>query len=165
VPGARREVARLEDVLTIAPRPDSGTIENERIAPETAAAALPEVEAARTETADTTAEGDAAPTDAAELRPSADARPAEPIHVAAAALREAFWFEQASAFQSDGAGEATTRPAPEPDMPKVESVRPPAHSATSDVERRNPWLVALCLLALIGLVVVLTGRSPRAKTD
>jgi hypothetical protein len=165
----RREVARLEQVLTIAST--SGT---DRIAAETAADAMPEVQPARTE-ADDTPGDDAAPV--AEVEPVAEievptsdeVHAGEPSYMAADALRQAFWFEQASALRSNGDGEGTIRQALQAAVPEVDPDPYTAVSTTSNVEpepgeaqtSRRPWVAAVCLLALIALVAVLTGRDLR----
>ena len=145
------EVARLEDVLTVAPA-DHGP-----------AAAAP---------IEPSAHVSAPPADELERGASAEDHAPEPLYVAAQALREAFWFEQASAFK------AATREAPQSHLPeasaaepvRTESVPPPsAHEGTPQPApepstapaSRSRWVVAMWVLALIALVALLTGRSGR----
>lgn len=132
-----REVARLEDVLKIsAPAPASLSV------PPPAAPAL---EVAEEPTAEVTS----------------IAPPAVPSYVAAQALREAFWFEQASAFSAA----ATSCPPPEAAAVEVEA--PSQVEAASTELDSHPeaeatsWLTAIVLLTLLALVMVLTGRRPR----
>jgi len=157
VAAPQREVARMEDVLKVSPaRPTS-------VAPP----AAPEVEPARTE-------ADEAPVPQAAEALSIAPPVSVPAKVAAQALREAFWFEQASAFSTA----AVTRPAPAAaaaeaaPAPMAESVAlpeperqvvsereielQPAHAAGSD-----NWITAIFLLTLVALVMLLTGRRPR----
>jgi hypothetical protein len=185
----RPDVARLEDVLTVLSRP-----EDPGIAPRTAAAAQPEVEASLSDTETPVAETPVADTPVAET-PAPEASPVEqpeplvrgevppltPSYVAAHVLRAAFWFEQTSAFESRPDDEVTPDPV-ETAMPLLDparhaatSVPPPTSAApvsappppqaeplpAAEVEtsQRN-WITALCLLALVALVVVLTGRRP-----
>ncbi len=181
---APREVARFEQVMTI--KSTDGT---DRVAAKAAAAAMPEVQGARTEADDTTAEVNAAPVREVELPTSDEAHASEPSYVAADALRDAFWFEQASAFKSNGDGEGATQQAPAVAMPEgdpdpytadgtTSNVRPdPCEGDARQCAQPNgsrsvvpPWIgqasqrhsiAAICLLALIGLVAVLTGRELR----
>lgn len=109
-----RDVARLEDVLTVAPTSDT-------VAP----------------TADDESAADAA----------------------ADTLREAFWFEQASAF----------RPSCEAEHDPGQSAQPAGREPAADAQPvashpRGRWPAALCLLALIALVVLLTGHSRRRSS-
>lgn len=133
VPPPRPRVARLEEVLKVDPK--------DRIAARTAAAAVPEVEAPRPE-----------------AKPSVPA----PSYLPAYALRAAFLFEQSAAFKADDDEEETTVEAPEPVVlaaPQLEP-EPQAVEAAPEATSQSNWVVALCLLALIALVVVLTGRRP-----
>jgi hypothetical protein len=182
-PRAAREVARLEDVLTVA-----STDDLDRIAAKTVTPAVPNVEPAQNDADDTTHDVNAAPGDEVELPTSAEKRASAPTSVAAHVLREAFWFEQ-SAFWSNGDGNETTPPAPQAaaagldrDRDAADSTRSNAEPDPSDADARpcaqhdssrsarsfwmgqtsgRHWAAALCLLALVGLVVVLTGRDPR----
>lgn len=154
-----RDVARLEDVLTVDPS-----------AANAAAAADPEP--AQIEADETAA------IDQVEYPTRADRHPAEPTYVAARALREAFWFEQASAFKQIGsaihaadrdrnAAEDTTNEAhpvqSEPDAAPGEQQDSSQSVLASLVGQapRNRWAAALCVLAVIVLVALLTGRDPR----
>lgn len=161
-PPAPRAVARLEDVLTI--RPEDAP----QIAPKTAAAVetVAEVQAV----AEETPAAEASPPPIAEVKPAtARGRPAaDRRYVPAYALRAAFWFEQASAFESgtDDDEDAEIAIA----APEVEQVQLPAEvsqivieaaSAETPVETpRKHWILALCLLAVGGLAIALTGRRP-----
>ena len=152
------DVARLEDVLTVAPTDPS-------VQP------APPAEPA--------AHVSAPPAEEIERPTIAEVRAAEPIYVAAQALREAFWFEQTSAFkapQSPVPETPTTEPA------RTESVTPPcaqqvisqpppalatapAALAAAPPElptaptSRSRWIAVMWVLALLALVAVLTGRS------
>jgi hypothetical protein len=174
----RPDVARLEDVLTVLPRP-------EEIAPRTPAAAPVEVEAAPSE-GETTADdlppaAEVSPVEQAEADIRAKLPLANPTYVAAHALRAAFWFEQTSAFESrpdevapdpvedavpvlDPARHAATSVPPPESAPMPASAPPPPMAeplpaVKAETSQRN-WVTALGLLALIALVVVLTGRRP-----
>lgn len=160
-------VARLEDVLIVAP-----SEEGQEIAPKTAAAAAaPKVEPVATdadeappvEEVDRSATSIPPPTPAPapSLPPAASA----PNYVAAHALRAAFLFELSSAFKSDDEDEEPVSQAPPvvvsevaaPVASPVVGMEPePAEAGASHTN----WLAALCLLALIALVVMLTGRRP-----
>lgn len=137
-----REVARLEDVLTVAPSDTEAT--------------APAVEPAPA-------------TEASEPTPKAT-----PSYVAAQALREAFWFEQASAFKPAVDGEPAPRPVPAPapaapDVAPVQHAEPPAQpedppsvaQIPADDAPERHWLAAVCLLALIAVLIAVTGRAPR----
>jgi hypothetical protein len=170
------EVARLEDVLSVPP-PDLG----ERTATP-----------ATNEPADaTTHRSVAPPAEALERRTKVEPRAAEPAYVAAQALREAFWFEQAAAFrpircEEDPAPQApqAVMPVAEPAVPAADAVAPAADRDTHatnegaiDVEpaqtesglpptppqhsSRGRWVAAVWVLALIALVALLTGRGHR----
>jgi hypothetical protein len=150
------EVARLEDVLTIAPPSDAITL------PEP-----PHVQAEES---------------GVESPPRVEQPPVPPAYVAAAALREAFWFEQASAFKPGVAA----RQAPEATAARVGSVPPPAvQSAEPDRSEadappaaeppaaepsspelwigraRSTWPVAVWILALVAVLMLLTRRGRR----
>jgi hypothetical protein len=135
---------------------------------------------------------DVAPVEKVGPPPVTPAHPSVPSHVAAHALRAAFWFEQASAFRANDDDEAPASvPPPSVSVPPPSPAPEIAPDRHADVESDSPaaaardcaqddysgssawtsrsWVVALCLLALIALVVVLTGRDPRrligAKTS
>ncbi len=186
----RPDVARLEDVLTvrpesarpvIAPKTAAGTppvvkpapADEAMAAPETTSVPPPEV-APPSVAPPEVAPRSAAPPKAAPRSvappPVAPPAPAAPSYVAAHVLRAAFLFEQTAAFES--------RPDEDDDIPEVDpamSVAPPVLEAApasvppprpeplpapeAETAQRN-WMTALCLLALIALVVVLTGRRP-----
>jgi hypothetical protein len=147
-----QDVARLEDVLSTPPPAD-----NFVIAPKTAAAAPPEAEPAE-------------PAALAVPDPTpAQNQAAFPAHVAAHVLRAAFWFEQTSAFESRPDDEVIEEPvapisiAPPQSTPPPVSTPPPPQAEplpAAQAEASRNWITALCLLALIALVVVLTGRRP-----
>lgn len=159
----RPDVARLEDVLTVVPRS-----EDHGIPPRTAAAAAE----------DTSVEATSVPPP--EPTPRAEIAPTAPSYVAAHVLRAAFWFEQTSAFESRPDEEIVPEllevPALDPNRFAATSVPPPSSAAETtsvppppqveplpaaevETSQRN-WITAACLLALIALVVVLTGRRP-----
>jgi hypothetical protein len=156
-----RDVARLEDVLSVAPPAPNAAAES--VAPPSA---RPETSAPPRSVAPPSAE----PETAAPLEPA-------PSFVAAQALREAFWFEQAAAFKPAPEGDPSTKPAPTPEpqaepAPSAEAepalpLDPEPAPAASVVEspadetQEHHWLAALCLIALIGLLIALTGRAPR----
>jgi hypothetical protein len=109
-----RDVARLEDVLSVAsPKPPSADLKTAPV----------ETPAAETITP--------SPVEAPERRP---AEKREPGYVNAQALREAFWFEQASARPSNGDGEIAAGPQPQGVEARVESVAPPTESVAPPVE-------------------------------
>lgn len=167
-----RDVARLEEVLKVAPA-DKVEPAAEVISPASEAVELPVDERVSAPVEEITEEHASAP-----------------IYVAAHALREAFWFEQAAAFKSHG--QITRRP-PEPEVRAVEpehrattdpasSVAPPnleaaaqpsAHDEASPSAgwiwmghtSRNNFVAALCLLTLIGMVLMLIRRHPAAKAS
>jgi hypothetical protein len=175
----RPDVARLEDVLTVLPRPED-------VAPRTPAAAPVEVEAAPSE-GETTADdlppaAEVSPVEQAEADIRAKLPLANPSYVAAHALRAAFWFEQTWAFESrpddevapdpvedaapvlDPARHAATSIPPAESAPTPASAPPPPMAeplavVKAETSQRNR-ITTLCLLALIALVVVLTGRRP-----
>jgi hypothetical protein len=145
------EVLRLEGVSTPPP-----TGKADEIAPRTAAAAPP---AGEPEVELTVPSADEVPA-------WSDARAATPVYVDAHALREAFWFEQASLTEVDSdqapAASADSRVEPEP----AEALAQHEDAASLvrlwlDQTSRNGWLAAICLLALVALVVLLTSREPR----
>ncbi len=155
-----REVARLEDVLSVpSPKPPSADVK----------AAPVETPAAERITP--------SPVKAPERRP---AEKREPGYVNAQTLREAFWFEQASARPSVAppveSVEATVESVPPPaeSVPTLaESVPPPSatepsqHAATSPSVSRlwgeepstSHRRVTLWLFALVALIVLLIGRG------
>jgi hypothetical protein len=139
--------------------------------------ALREAPSEENETEEPIADTDAEPAEEVAPATSTDGHASEPSYVAAQVLREAFWFEHASAVESDGDAEQTTPEAPQADVREVELERravnsiPPPVSAQPSAEPTRPesvfqtersrWVAALCLLLLIGLIVALTGRRPR----
>lgn len=155
-PPAPREVARLEDVLTVHPDDDSVRIE-----PKTAAAAK-QVQSSPEIVQGTSSVEPPAPAE----KPAAKRQPGPRSYVPAYALRAAFWFEQASAFESSSDDDEDEAPVTEV-APVVESVPPPAPVAAElpageplvETPRKH-WMLSLCLLGLVGLVIVLTGRRP-----
>lgn len=171
---APRDVARLEDVLTIAP-----TADNDSIAAASASIAPPAP-------AQTQADGNAT-VEQVESPPRVEEQPAEPTYLAAARLREAFWFEQASAFKPAAAADPITRQAPEPVAAAVSPAPKAADSSQSAQSglpeggaepagedtaapsllelwlgrARTTWPAAVWLVALVALFVLLTGRKQR----
>lgn len=165
-PPAPREVARLEDVLTVEP-----TEETTQIAPKTAAAAREAETVAQAEAvveAPPAAETNTAPVESVPPPAAPEQRPADRRYVPAYALRAAFWFEQASAFEAGSDDEEEEDLPPVAAAPVVESVPPPSGLTSSEPETarapvqapRNRWLLALCTLGLAAILVVLTGRRP-----
>jgi hypothetical protein len=153
---AKRALERLEAALSI----DHG----ERIATTNSAA--------ENVADDPIADVNAAPVEQIDLPTRAEGHPAGVSDVAAHLLREAFWFEQASAFKANGDRAALVPQAPQPDVPEVDSEPSTPDSTGSTVQPDPPegdpqtcpqshWLAAICLLALVALIVVLTGRHPR----
>lgn len=125
-----REVARFEDLMTIDRR------ERPESTPPPAAVPEPELSA-----------------------PAIEEPPALPE-------RQAFWFEYSPALKPMAEAE-TDAPAAEAEIPTItvepnrsESVAPPvAEETPAPVQTpHNHWVLVLCLLALAGLVVALTGR-------
>lgn len=171
-----REVARLEDVLTLRP--------TNRAAASPERPGAPELEPAQQAPA---AEATAPPGEATARPGDATAPPGEeraqkispPAYVAADALRDAFWFEVAAAAapKPEAIAEAAPMDAPavevtvgEPAIEALPPVEPELSEAASyypepelpEARRsRSHWLLALCLLALAGLAVALTGRARR----
>ena len=160
---AKRELERLEQLLRHPPTDFAG-----RIAAEAAAVVDPVLEPARNEVP--------------QLRVSA------PMYVAAHKLRAAFLYEQTAAFEQAAALEPELKeepitsvppPAPTPEATAVAteltSIAPPSSGHATPArgpetpppgpKSQNHWLTAVCLLALIGLVVVLTGRRPCGCTQ
>lgn len=157
-----RDVARLEDVLSVLAPTESFVIP-----PKTAAAAPPETEAAQSESE--LGADKAEVSEPAKLPSRAQNHLAHPGYVAAHALRAAFLFEQTSAFESRPDNEVIEEPvapasvAPPESTPPPISIPPPAQPEPLPAALAEPsqsWITALCLLALIALVVVLTGRRP-----
>ncbi len=158
-----RDVARLEDVLSVLPPND-----NFVIAPKTAAATPPEAEVAHGESEFIADKAEVA--EPPQLPVRAQNQATFPSYVAAHALRAAFLFEQTSAFESRPDDEVIEEPVaptsiapPESTPPPISTPPPPQPEplpAAQAESSRNNWITALCLLALIALVVVLTGRRP-----
>jgi hypothetical protein len=142
-----REVARLEDVLKVSPSAPA------------AASVPPPAAASEAVEADDEVVAEAA-TELISIPPPF----AAPSYVAAQALREAFWFEQASAFTGTP---ASTPPPVKPDLtPAPPVVEPQTEPAPRDASAppqagSNGWVTAMFLLTLIALVMLLTGRRPR----
>jgi hypothetical protein len=171
-PPAPREVARLEDVLTVGPAEDAVQIPPKTVAGSHEAEAVAQVEAVAPDAP--VAQATPAPVEEVqEVQPPAPSRqPADRRYVPAYALRAAFWFEQASAFESGSDDEEDEDLPVVAAAPVVESVPPPVGVTDSQVETeapsgeapiqtpRNHWLLALCLLGLTALLIVLTGRRP-----
>ena len=143
-----RQVARLEEVLTVGPAEKLVPPPVQKLVP-------PPVEKPETRLP----EQSVPPPSPAEL-------PAEPAYVAAQLLREAFWFEQASAFKPSRCEQQAPTEAPQPVVPEAAPApcpQPEAAVVALAVEPpgRSRWMTALCVLALIALVALLTGRKPR----
>jgi hypothetical protein len=183
--GALERAKRALELLEAALSTDHG----ERIATTNSAATVPNLERARNVVDEPIAGVSAAPLEQIELPARAEGHPSGVSDVAAHLLREAFWFEQASAFKANGdraaivpqAGQpAALEVDPEPSTPDsaVSIVQPdasagdlhpcPRQDTSQPVVRlwmgrtsQSHWLAALCLLALVAVVVVLTGRAPR----
>ena len=154
-PPSPRAVARLEDVLTVAPRdrapgtPPPAPAAVERVAPEPVAP--PERVAPE-------------PVAAESVAPPAP--PAESVAPPAPAERKGFWFEYVPAPQpaDDDRACAVETPELEPaaEVEPITAVEPePVAAEVPTTTPRNHWLTVLCLLALVGLVMALTGRNPR----
>jgi hypothetical protein len=175
-PPSTREVARLEDVLKVAPTRSTEVApsEVEASAPEAPVNDLPQafIEAPpkEDETEEPVEATDAEPAEESAPATSTEERASEPVP--AHLLREAVWFELASMVEAT-TPEAPQAAAPEVDIERtVNSIPPPVVSAQPSAEPAPPvhteqsrWLAALCLLLLIGLVVALTGRRPRNFTE
>lgn len=189
---AQREVARFEDLLTIVPEPEAEPASvdaDDPTADAVAAAAVEAVElAARRRDIDwarlrrevarlddllslaRTDAGDGVETPLPEVV-------SEPVYLAADALRAAFWYEQASAFKSNGERERPASQPPPAPKPEVEPAPAAADSRIADLQPEarprsitrlwldqasdHPRVATACLLALIGLVAMLTGRDLR----
>jgi hypothetical protein len=151
-PPAPREVARLEDVLTVRPTEDAA-----QIPPKTAAAAT-QVETVT----------EVAP--AEEVKPCSAPGPkaAARTYVPAYALRAAFWFEQASAFEAASDDDEDDEIEVVAAAPEAEMVQAPADVAasqivTDEVQAQTPrknWILALFAMTLAGLAIALIGRRP-----
>jgi hypothetical protein len=155
VPPPQVRVARLEEVLRVDPK--------DRIAARTAAAALPEVEAAPPEpAAPETPKPEVDPAKSV-APPSQDKAPATPAsYLPSYALRAAFLFEQSAAFKADDDDDEAAVEVPQAvvvEAPRVDP-EPQAVEETPEQTSQSNWVVALCLLALIAMIVVLTGRRP-----
>lgn len=166
-------VARLEDVLTVAPtvnalRPVSVP------PPAPAPASAPEPSPDPPE-----APASVPPPLAAEAAPGEVEVPSgvelagmdvpAAVEVAAQSLREAFWFEQASASKADAhrVSIPPPAPAPAPEAMAVEAVSrnqvvAPAELPLAETVT-NQWAIAAFLVALLALVVALTGRRRAAN--
>ena len=180
-----REVARLEDVLRV---DDRDRIEARTAAAAARSVAppppslAPETEMVWESTPEeryaTAAGVTPPPRVAAESPARPEARVSAPNYVAAHRMRAAFLHEQASAFEqalpskADDESDEPAAPAPRVSVPPPapRAAEPttgneeprltegdPCGSAQPDSSHR--WLAALCLLALIALVVALTGRG------
>jgi hypothetical protein len=145
-------VARLEDVLTVAPSVISlvpGSVPPPAVAPapQPSETTVPE------------------PAEAPASEPPPLAAEVTAIEVAAQVLREAFWFEQAAAFKTE-AVRGISVPPPTPVVEPTASVAPPAVAPVIEtsppvlgpVQTSNRWLIAAFLLSLLALLVALTGR-------
>ena len=184
-----RDVARLEDVLTISSRPEAREADDEEDTPvaeveppspaqQPLVESVPPPAAARLEDVLSVVlpsdDYGIAPRTAAAAAPEVEKR-TPPSYVAAHMLRAAFWFEQTSAFESRPDDEAlpeTVEPplpeldptwdpstsTPPPTSPTPSEPPEPLPAAAQAESSRSTWLAALCLLALITLVAVLTGR-------
>lgn len=175
-----REVARLENVLTIKPTQNyDASLASDLEVAEASAAPVAEVEVPVIVEESTPEVEEAAPVEEIAPSVSPELRARMPHYVAAHMLRAAFWFEQTSAFEARRDDEPEVVEVPEATVPPVESVPPPVESVPPPVAPTNPepvfvavpedhasqnhWLIALCFLALIALVVVLTGRAPQRR--
>jgi hypothetical protein len=170
---APREVARLEDVLSVA-----SDLAGDLIAREAPAAPV-EVDPDPRTDGDPTADANTGPVEQVKLPRSVETPPAARTYVAAHRLRSAFLFEQVSAFESrvdddedEIVGEALAASVAEVGV--AETAAPSgqcechtqAYSAQDEPREetsRSHWMSALCLIALIALVIVLTGRKPRCS--
>lgn len=182
-----REVARLEDVLVVrpndrhdhvAPVPSASALPSARPGTEPASPELERLPFA----------GDARPgdpnqgphevarlVDVLRVQPTPDhdhvaaalpeTRPAEDEEAPAPVLApgqaaedeaapQAFWFEPAETLEPEGAV-ADAQPWTPPESTSTPPEQPKARDS------RRGWIVALCLLALVGLVVLLIGRDAR----
>jgi hypothetical protein len=158
-PQARRDVARLEDVLTVLPDGDSDTSPSASVPP-------PEV----TDPPASTSEGSEhriAPRTAAAALPEAEVPALAPMYVAAHRLRSAFLFEQTAAFESRGDEEEIIEAddvVEETPVASIAELGPDVDLEPADASdqpaSQSHWMAALCLLALLALVVALTGRKP-----
>jgi hypothetical protein len=155
VPPPHIRVARLEEVLRVDPK--------DRIAARTAAAALPEVETAPPEpVAPETPKPEVDPATSV-APPSQDKPPVTPAsYLPSYALRAAFLFEQSAAFKADDDDDEAIVEVPQPvvvEAPRADPEPQAVEEAPEQTSQSN-WVVALCLLALIAMIVVLTGRRP-----
>lgn len=187
-PQVPRDVARLEDVLSVQPEARTQTSvappqptpppvhpgheDDQRIAPRTAAAAVPEADLKPPLSAEATAETSIAPPEVVKPGPGSEAPTLAPMYVAAHRLRSAFLFEQTAAFESHGDHDEilqaveVTEEVPAPPIaelaPEPETdTDPPADQP----DWQSRWLAAVALIALIALVVALTGRKPCRCAD
>ncbi len=162
-PPAPREVARLEDVLTLRPAEDAT-----QIPPKTAAAAsqtetVAEAEAVAEQTP--VAAATPAPVEEAKPRATPARKAADRRYVPAYALRAAFWFEQASAFEAgtddDEDDEVAVAPETEPVQVPAEVTAEQIVTGETQVQKpRNSWIIALFMATLAGLAIALIGRRP-----
>lgn len=144
-PHVPQEVARLEDVLRIAP-PPAAPVEPPAALVEPPPRREIDWESLRREVARLEEV-------LREVDPREDAPTPQPEYVDAQTLREAFWFEQASASQPP-----PSQPPPS-QAPEVQVEPTPLEHDVQPPQRH--WATALCLLALIGLIVALTGRRSK----
>jgi hypothetical protein len=161
-------VARLEDVLTVAASDQSlapVSVPPPAPAPTPLPAPRP-ADAPASEPPPLAAEMAAVEVDADALGPDVPTA----IEVAAQALREAFWFEQASASKATGPARMSIpppAPAPESERTTVEVLVTDGAVASPELPSAAPaannWVTAAFLLALVALLVALTGRRRPAN--
>lgn len=153
-----RAVARLEDVLTVKPQAPAPAAKPEPTAPaaETKSVAPP-VEEPKPVAPPVE---EPAPIAASTAPPS----PA-PSFLAAPAVRKGFWFEYMPAVEPSEEPEVAQAETPEPvaavEPEPIVAVSTPVVPAETPSSGPNYWVAALCLIALLGLLALLTGRSTR----
>jgi hypothetical protein len=166
-----RDVARFEDVMKVAPRPVRAVAELAPAVPKRDSIAPPEATPVtpREDAAPATPQSIAPPEETVSTEPDVELAPAaEPGPPAP------FWFELVPVVEPAATEPQAEAPQVEPEPVVVEPVasKPPPVAVSAvpeqprveaqphDAHQRN-WVAALFLLALIALVVLLTGREPR----
>lgn len=170
--GPARTVARLEDVLTVAPsKPATAPVAAEPVVPakpvlETLPA-KPVLETPPPAPVPLVQPPAPAPIEAPEPPPIAAEAPSpaveeEPSFLTAPAERTGFWFDYMPMRVSREAAEEIAEQAPQAtEVPEAAVPEIGPEEEAVEAAGTNHWLAALCLIALIGVLVLLTGRDPR----
>lgn len=169
IPKGPQEVARFEEVLTVSPIQPG-----DRAAPD---AATSDVEPARVEPEEPTVEVDIAPVAEIERPPTTDEGDTDVARAQQAVARLEELLSATSRSREDQIATDPARATPSDAEPGQEQT----HEATAEVnaapveeveDLSSHWIAeassrhvvaALCLLALIAVAIVLTGRDPRGS--